>query len=123
MISTETKQLIELLIARSKQKELKWEIPDDPGVVPYMNDFMVRILNDSINVYKDDNELLYLSIYNNQNQRIEFIQLNGLDDAYYLLDSLLEAAKESYYNKDETINQIIEELKKPGVIGNEEIPF
>jgi hypothetical protein len=123
MISAETKQLIKLLIEQSQQKKLKWEIPDESGVIPYSNDFVVWILNNSINVYKDDNGLLYLSIYNNQKQRIEFLQFNGMDDGYDLLDTLLEAAKESYFNKDETINQIIEELKKPRELGNEETPF
>ncbi len=116
--------IITTLIERTNKKEVKWILSSAPGINSYPEDFVVNLDNKKINIYRDNANSVYFHLFTDNGVTIEFFSLDPRDDEYSLLDELLTSANNYFYNKDEIVQETINELQKPGVIGkDEEIPF
>ncbi|MCD8423635.1 hypothetical protein [Tenacibaculum finnmarkense] len=128
MIDAKYKKIIDILIEKSKSKDAIWHKTSRE------NEFKINLKSSTITVdswYNDKDGFNYIDFLL-RNQRGDKIgRLVYTDDAeneeYEHLSILHNYARESYYKVDETIDDIFDELKGDGKVGDEnnsdDLPF
>lgn len=117
--------IVEALIARSKEDEVNWRATSsdseyslflDQSTITIERVPSFSVPSHVLRVYNENGDLS-LELYSNQ--------LNVEED--FLLQQLYDSASESFRHVNKTLQSIVGELQKPGMIGkdsnSEELPF
>ncbi|VTP93178.1 hypothetical protein [Sphingobacterium daejeonense] len=99
-------EIIDLLVSKSEDKLAEWDKLDD---VTFRIDFGQNyvIVKKILNPFGDD--LYRLEILNLRGEVI----ISSDTEEYYEIENLYNIAKDSYYNITDTLENLLEQLRKP----------
>ena len=128
MIPEDVKDVCQMLLERSKRKEVNWTFGSPRG--PEDEDYLVNLPNSSFNIWQAE-DCIRCSILNSGGQIVlQFSDEGNLADAE-LLGELLQWAKRIVFNVDEAVQDLRCALKAPQPVGkvpetkkdNDDLPF
>jgi hypothetical protein len=111
------KRIVEKLIEKTTERNVIWEKTTGNG-------FKIALSGSTIAIqyyegtYEDEPyPYCSLFIFNDKGDKIDYYNLRQKDDDFDLLFNLYDKANKSYYKVEETYQNIIEELDKNDIIG------
>jgi hypothetical protein len=132
MIASDIREILDMLLERSKRREVNWvETKDMVGMVVDKSgeDYVVALPNSSINIWRSSKpDKVVGNILNSEGKVVLGFSANEADPDFPFLEELLSWAKRSALKADETLSEIKRALADKGRVGSnpkkdDEIPF
>lgn len=136
MIPEEVRQLVDNLLAKSREREVNWVHTSDIGMSVAQGgiDFTVTLPEYSINVWKrEGSDEVFMALYDEQGRTIYKFEVEPSQEGYDDMNEIVELARRKALHVDEALKSVSEALSNPGVIGEiketgedeaqDEIPF
>lgn len=130
----EIKTIILGLIEKTQKNQVNWVhinetnlIQNEEGPSNIEDDYAVSTSSFSINIFKKERvnkSAIRLNILNDRGNLVTYIEAEKGESDYILLSDLLTITKKYVLGEDRLLNNIKEDLAKPGVLGKvDDVPF
>lgn len=105
MINDEIRSILKTLLLRSKANEVRWT-PFEDTEADLDDDYIVSFPKSSVNIFKLAESGIRVNILNNAGKVVGSLTSKESESDSRLLQQLLDCARESVFNIDETLEDI-----------------